>query len=182
MSDDERFKYSDFKEVFGDLQSVHGVRQNKSENLVVLGATLFLFLLGIGTFIGSESYWTIPFCVLPSFLPVCLIVWSIFSNKNDELRIYQNGFTYKSRKKLQTCLWEQIKTYNLRPGEQRETREIEQAIFPLESVEKKNGELIGFAPALRGTNDIAGHYQDFLKIQKAAKRKSKTKINSSGAG
>jgi hypothetical protein len=46
MMEHHHFAFSNFEQVFGKLQSVHRVGRSKSETIIVLSATLFLFLLG----------------------------------------------------------------------------------------------------------------------------------------
>ena len=160
MREDNRFKFSNFDEVFGELMSVYRVKRRKSETTIILSAILFVLIFGVITYVASEDIWTLPICVVIPFLMVCSVVWQLFSTRNDELRIYQNGFTYKSAKKLQSCLWEEIQSYRLRERNNQEILELENGIFPLDSVEKKNGEVIDFENDLPGTPEIINRFEN----------------------
>lgn len=152
---ENRFTYSNFKEVFGKLQSVHRVKRDKFQTIVVPASILLPLLLGIIAYIESQDIWAIPICVLPFLLMFCGIVWHLFSTRKDELRIYKNGFTYKGGKYLQSCLWKEIKTYHHRERNATEIAELENDGFPLGSIEKKNGEIIEFDHDLPGTSEIS---------------------------
>ncbi len=149
-----RFTYSNFKDVFGELQSVHRVRRGIFEIIVIPSLIFFLFLGGIIAYRETQDIWVIPICVLPFFLMFCGIIWHLVSTRKDELKIYQNGFTYKGGKNIQSCLWKEIKTYHHRELNSREIAEFENETFPLSSIEKKNGEIIEFDHDLPGTPEI----------------------------
>ncbi len=154
MQEDNRFKYSNFKEVFGELQSIHRVRRSIFEIIVITLIIFLLFLGGVIAYQETQDIWVIPICMLPFLLMFCGIVWHIFSTRKDELRIYENGFTYKGGKVLHSCLWKEIKSYHHRELNSAEINELENEIFPLGSIEKKNGEIIGFDHDLPGTQEI----------------------------
>jgi len=167
MREDNRFTNSNFDEVFGKLQKVHRVRRGITENIVVPSVLFFLIPFGIITYIATKDYWTIPCCIALPVLMFCLAVWQIFSTRKDELRIYENGFTYKGGKNLQACLWQEIKNCDCRELNDREMAELEDGVFPLGSVEKNNGEVIAFDFDLPGTPEIIARFE-----------KSKTKVKS----
>lgn len=163
MEENNRFKYSNFTEVFGELQKVYRVKRSTAEVIFIPAVLLLLVLFGVLTYIGSEDAWTIPFCVVPPVLMFFLVVWQMFSTRRDELRIYENGFTYKSRKNLQSCLWTEVETYTHRERTSREINQLADELFPLDSVEKKNGELIDFDPDLPGTPEIIARVENRCK-------------------
>jgi hypothetical protein len=150
-----RFRYSNFAEVFGELQNVHRVRRSLSEKLLAPGVLLFLLVFGIITHLANRDVWTIPCCIVIPALLFSIVVWHLFTTRKDELRIYANGFTYQSGRKLQSCLWTEIETCTRREPNQRELIELAGKPNPLASVVKKNGESIAFEPDVPGTHEIA---------------------------
>jgi len=165
MPEKNRFKNSNFDEVFGKLQLIYRVRRGITENIVVPGVLFFLIPFGIITYLSTNDYLTIPCCLVLPVLMFSLMVWHIFSTRKDELRIYENGFTYKGGKKLQTCLWQELKTYQYRERNNAEIAEFENGVLPLGSIEKKNGDVIAFDFDLPGTPEIIARFE-----------KSKTKV------
>jgi hypothetical protein len=161
MPEDNRYKFSNFEEVFGELKSVHKVKRSISLTITVLSALLFVLIFGVITYIASDDILTLPFCVLLPLAMFCFVFWHLFSTKNDQLKIYQNGFTYKNTKTLQACLWDEIKSYERTDLRNRQPKEIEQAIFPLDSIRKTNGEIIDFTNGLEGTTEIERRFKDF---------------------
>ncbi len=170
---DNRFKYSNFDEVFGELQSIQRVKRNKSDTIIVISALLFLLIFGIITYIASEDIWTLPCCVVIPFLLLFMVVRQIFSTKNDELKIYQNGFTYKSSGKYQTCLWSEIESFEHISSRHSNAFDIEQGIHPLESVTKKGGEIIILSDGLSGTTEIETRLKKFKKMPKKRNKRKK---------
>ena len=163
MPENSPFSFSNFSEVFGGLQSVHRVRRSKFEIIFIPAIIFLLFLFGVVTYVASEDVWAIPFCVIVPFLLFCGLIWHLFSTRGDELKIYQNGFTYKSRKKTQACLWKEIKTCHRRERTNQEITELEEGIFPIGAVEKRNGEVIDFTDDLQGMTEIFKRFEKFIK-------------------
>lgn len=125
MMENNRFQFSNFKQVFGKLQSVHRVRRSKFELIVIPSIIFLLFLFGVLIYIASEDVWAIPVCAIAPFLLFCGLVWHLISTGGDELKIYQNGFTYKSKKKTRACLWKEIKNCRRRERANEEILELE---------------------------------------------------------
>ena len=163
MMEHHRFAFSNFEQVFGKLQSVHLVARSKFEIIIIPSIIFLLFLFGVLTYIASEDVLAIPVCVIVPFLLFCGLVWHLFSTRKDELRIYQNGFTYKSKKKTQACLWKEIKTCHRRERTHQEILELERGVFPIGVVEKKNGEVIDFTDDLQGMAEIVKCFEKFIK-------------------
>ena len=153
--EDNRFRYSNFAEVFGELRGVHRVRRGCAENFLPLGALLFLLVFGVITYVASRDAWAIPCCILLPLLLFAAASWHLFSTRSDELRIYEKGFTYQSGRKLQSCLWTEIETCTRREPNNRELGELAADAFPLASVTKKNGDVIAFETDVPGTPEIA---------------------------
>ncbi len=103
-----QFKNSDFDQAFGELISVHRAR---FEWITVLWVFFALVLLVPGLGILSEHYLGGSVCIACS-LPFFYLAWMQFANRRDELRIYQNGFTYTSRNDIQTCLWSEAASFS----------------------------------------------------------------------
>lgn len=173
MPEKNRFQFSNFREVFGELEKVHRVRRSKFQ-IIIIPALIFLLLLGgIIAYTETRDVWVIPFCVLLPFLLFAGLVWHLFSTRRDELRIYENGFTYKGGKNLQACLWSEIKFFYHRELNELEMTELKAGIFPLGSVEKKSGEVIAFDPGLPGTPEITERFE--LDKRKIKRKRSKVK-------
>jgi hypothetical protein len=168
MPEDNRFKYSNFTEVFGELQNIHRVRRSFSEKFLPPAVLFFLIPFGVITYVASRDLWTLPCCVVLPVLLFGLAVWHLFSTRRDELRIYENGFTYKSGKTLHSCLWTEIETLQPRELNNREITELAGALCPLGAVEKKNGARIDFDADVPGTPEIIARFEN-RKLKNNAK-------------
>lgn len=168
---DDRFKFSDFDEVFGELLEVHRVKRSKFEVFAIPAIILVPLIGGVIAYSETRDICVIPVCIVPFTLIFGGLVWHYFSTRHDELRIYENGFTYKSRKKLQSCLWDDIKTYRHRERKDYESAETAENFAPLGVVEKTNGEEINFDDDLTGTQEIIVRYQSRKTKKKIAARK-----------
>jgi len=157
--EDERFKNTNFADVFGELKSVHSPRRGCFENFGIPAILFFLLIFGVLTYVGSQDKLTIPFCIVIPFLLFCMMMWHLYTTRRDELRIYENGFTYKSGHHIQTCLWKEIKICNHRERNDREMAELKENEFPIGSVEKKNGEVIAFETDISGTHEILKRFE-----------------------
>lgn len=91
----------------GELENTYQI--GIIENLFLIFITLFVAVFGILISVVNSDIVAFFICTIPLALPLFIISWNIFQTKNDELKIYQNGFTYQSRKGLQICLWKEIK-------------------------------------------------------------------------
>jgi len=158
MPEDNRFRYSNFAEVYGELQNVYRVRRSLSEQLISPGALLFLLVFGVITYVATRDLWTIPCCIVVPLLLFSMVVWHLFSSRKDELRIYEHGFTYQSGRNLQSCLWTEIETCTRRQPTDREVMELAAEADSLSSVVKKNGEQIAFETDVPGTTEIAKRF------------------------
>lgn len=160
MPENDQFQYSNFKEVFGELQSVHRIKRSLIQTVVIPSLIFFLFLGGVIAYRETRDWLVIPVCALPFLFLFCGLVWNLFSTRKDELNIYENGFTYKSGKNIEACLWSEIKFCYHRERNQTEIENSEYNIFPLGSVEKKNGEVIKFEHELPGTPEILKRFEN----------------------
>ena len=154
METNNRFKNTNFNEVYGPLRNVYTVRRSFSDKFLPLGALFFLVVFGVITYVAADDWLTVPCCVVLPVLMFAMASWQLFSTRGDELRIYENGFTYKSGKNLQASLWTEIKECRIRERSEREIRELTDGETPLGAVEKKNGETIAFETDVPGTEEI----------------------------
>ncbi len=121
---------------------------------------LGLSVLGIVMFLGVHTVFekivSAVFLAVVS-LPLIFLIIRTAPTIFDELRVYENGFTYKSRKGLQTCLWSQVKDRSdiLDIGDR----------LKVTSVEKRNKEKIVFAFKMRGL-DVVRHELDEYEFSK----------------
>jgi hypothetical protein len=159
MEENNRFTNSNFREVFGELENVYRLERSKAEIILIPGVLFFLLAFGVITYVANRDLWTIPCCIVVPLLLFSLVVWQFISTRKDELRIYENGFTYRAAKNLQSCLWTEITTYHHRERNNREITEPAGDVFPLGAVEKKNGERIDFDHDLPGTPDIIARFE-----------------------
>ncbi len=115
-------------------------------------AVFFLFLFGLLTFVASEDIFSLAVCALPPFILFCVLAWSLFSDRNDELTVFENGFTYKDKKETVSCLWDEIEDYrtttrgNLLTG-----------------IKKENGPWIEFAHEMQGLDELQPHLRTVIK-------------------
>jgi hypothetical protein len=126
--------------MLGELENTYQI--GIGENLFLVIVTLFVAIFGILIFVANKDITAFFICTIPLALPLFIICWNFFQTKNDELKIYQNGFTYQSRKGLQICLWKQIKY-------------IEKNRFgQLNGVRKKNDKIISVDISSKGKNKL----------------------------
>src|SRR5215213_5912740 len=159
MEENNRFTNSNFREVFGELENVYRVQRSTAEIILIPGVLFFLLIFGVITYVANRDLWTIPCCIVVPLLLFSLVVRQFVSTRKDELRIYENGFTYHAAKNLQSCLWTEIKTYHHRERNSREITELADDVFPLGAVEKKNGERVDFDSDVPGTPDIISRFE-----------------------
>jgi len=158
MEENNRFKNSNFSEVYGELRNVYKVRRGYADKFLAPGALLFLVVFGVITYVATRDWLTIPCCIVVPILMFALASWQLFTTRRDELRIYENGFTHKSGNDLQACLWTEIKDCRLRERNEREMNELADGTIPLAAIEKKNGKTIDFDSDLPGTNEISARF------------------------
>jgi hypothetical protein len=115
---------------------------------------------GLLMFLGVDSIFekvvsAVFFAVVS--LPLVFLLIRTVPTVFDELRVYENGFTYKSRKGMQTCLWNQVKDRAdvLDTGNR----------LKVTSIVKRNNEKIVFAFQMRGL-DVVRHELDEYEFSK----------------
>jgi hypothetical protein len=114
-----------------------------------------LALLGFAILWGASGWKVYVSAVVFVLLsaPLLFILWRTIPTWRDELQVYENGFTYKSRKGLQTCLWKQI---SYAGGELDTGNRLK-----FTSVEKRGGEKIDLAYKMRGRDLLDHLYSDY---------------------
>lgn len=115
-------------------------------------AVLFLFLFGLLTFVATYDIFSLAVCAVPPFILFCILAWSLFSDRNDQLTIFDNGFTYKDRKETVSCLWDEIEDY----------RTITRGDL-LTGIKKENGPWIEFAHEMQGLEELQPHLRTVIK-------------------
>lgn len=172
---DRRFANTDFAEVFGRLEKTHPLRRGCLDDAFVLGSLLFLFGFGLITYIASSDVIAIPICVVVPLFIFLGALWTVVASRGDELRIYENGFTYRCGRKLRICLWRDIRSFRRREPNHLELGILPDDAVPLLSVEKSDGETIAFDPEQTGTHEIFERLND-NKAKPADVRQAKSSI------
>ncbi len=162
MLENNSIELSSCNQTLGELQSIYRVKINVwyfFPHLILF----FVSLIGLGLFLSSgdgfKKYLSILACTVLS-LPFLWTVWFTLRSVRDELKVYEKGFTYKSLKRVQSCLWSEIKDGGF--VQDFDGRNL------MTSVVKKNNAKINFAYKMQGLDEINRRYDDeiFRKIEK----------------
>ena len=164
-------KHTDIDAAFGDLIEI---RRAKPAWVLITIFTFFGLILlapGIGL-ITEAAYLTGIVCVAFS-LPCFWLVWFQFSLSRDELSILQNGFTYKSRGRMQKCLWQDVRSLTFASGKSNTfTVSVSSALSgsrgTLVAVRKTSEELIELNEYLRCEAEMIDAIKAFRKTERAA--------------
>lgn len=175
MAERDRFQFSNFDELFGELQSVHRLRRNIFHTMIVPALLFFISLGGVIAYRETGDFWALPFCALPFFVLFCGVIWHSFVVRRDELRIYENGFSYRTRKKIQTCLWSEIFFFDVREFNEFENPETDIKLYPLGYVVKNNDETINFDFYMTGTPLLAERFRNSKSAPRKKSEKTKDK-------
>jgi len=130
----------------GPIEGTYRVRNSWTEFLVVAGVGCLAVLTLL--FVIAEPGIGSLICFAPFGLGTAVLVWRMVADRNDELTIYQNGFTYRDRKGTQQCLWEEIEDYRMAS-----------AGDDLVGLKKMDGPWINFAGGMTGTDQLKPHRQ-----------------------
>lgn len=171
----DRFQFSNFDELFGELHSVHRSKPSKFQTIIVPAILFLLFLGGIVVYRASGEFWTLPVCALPFLVLLCGVLRNLFVVRRDELRIYENGFLLRSGDNLKTCLWTELYFFDLRQLSEPEKEKKNKKDRPLAYVAKQNGENINFGLSMTGTHLIAEKFKKFKSGNQGKSKKSKNK-------
>ena len=142
------------EEPLGQLNAIFHVKFNAAY-FIPHAALSLLALLGFAIFWGASGWKVyVSAAVFALFsLPFLYAVWLTIPTLWDELRVYENGFTYSSRRGLQTCVWKQI----VDVGGEVDTGNRSK----FTSVTKRNGERIVFAYKMRGRDLLDHLYSEY---------------------
>ena len=122
-----------------------------------------IFLLMFPAFMGVAAIFAIPeiigktICGGAGILPVIVYVWFLFSDRRDELKIYENGFSYRNKKQTVECLWEQIEDYSTLLGP---FAKLPQSLI---SIKKANGPWISIDADMQGKEWLDPHLRIDVK-------------------
>ncbi len=136
MPKDKRHKSLKSLDALGTLHGVHHVKKSIWWKRFLFFITALFLLVTVASYLFAPDTSSIFICTLPLVLLAfvfLMMLRSAFLTGNDELRIYDDGFAYRSRSKTQTCRWEEIVHFQKHDG------------VHLLSVEKASGEMISFA-------------------------------------
>ena len=105
--------------------------------------------VGLVMFFGTTGWERIASVILLLFLstPLAFLLWRTIPTVFDELRLYEQGFVYKSRKGMQTCLWSQIENPDVILDTDNRLK--------FTSITTKENEVIRFAFKMRGLDVLA---------------------------
>jgi len=135
----------------GPLKATYYVKRRVGD-YIPLAAVLFVAVFGVGTFLVSRDILALFVCSLPPVIALVMLAWTLYSSRRDELKIFENGFTYQSRKELISCLWNEIEDYSL-----------ERRSSVISGVKKENGPWISFASEMQGLEDLRPYLRTLVK-------------------
>lgn len=120
----------------GASRGVYGVKAGLGWRILLIFGILFSLGTAVVSVFALPRLSSVVVCTLPMLI-LAAVFTKIFrdalASRDAELRMFENGFTYSSDGKRQTCLWEDV--HDIR----RDRRSHE-----LLWVEKKDGEMIIF--------------------------------------
>jgi len=106
----------------GALLAVYPMRNRRSE-LLILSLPAFLLLIAVFLLFGALSMDRDPQdvatglgCVTAALAFGALMLWVARGDRDDELRIHQDGFAYRHARKVQECRWDEIVDFQHRRG------------------------------------------------------------------
>jgi hypothetical protein len=138
-------------QTLGELKATYHV---KNSVFVFFPLALLLLVAGFGVLmpVANNNAWLIPVCSVPMIIPFFVYLWTLMGARKDELNVFENGFTYRSRKGLVSCLWDEIEDYSVVPHGPE-----------ISGIKKENGPWISFAGNMQGTDDLYPHLRTVVK-------------------
>ena len=125
----------------GELQKVYRVKLGCTQ-LFLFGFVLVPWIFLTIGMIATGSPIPLIF-IIPLSAAFFFLLGSYSQERHDEMRVYENGFTYfKVRKGLQTCFWSEIEYF------------IKARWNVVDGVRKKNGETIYWSSNMPGVDDL----------------------------
>jgi hypothetical protein len=134
----------------GPVVGVYRVRHG-SESFLPLGAVLFLFAVGSISLVAVPDIMGKVICMGIPGIVFFIVFWSVISQWNEEMTVHANGFSYKDRKGIINCTWDEIVDYSTttRGG-------------TLAGVKKDDGTWIGIASDMQGLDLIKPHLRKVI--------------------
>ncbi len=130
----------------GELENIYRVKYG-FWTIALYSFLFFPWILFTAGMFATKSFILLIF-VIPLSALFFGMLSSSFKERNNELNIYQNGFTYKSRKGLQSCLWNEIADCR----HEKWTKEII-------DIKKETGEWINFASSIKGLDELKSKWE-----------------------
>lgn len=154
IPEDERATEEDLQsqsQTLGALKATYWVKRGVLD-YIPIAAVLFLAVFGVGTFLVSRDVLALFVCSLPPVLAFVMLAWTLISTRRDELKIFENGFTYQTRKGLISCLWDEIEDFSItRRGS------------TISGIKKEHGPWISFANEMQGLEDLRPYLRTVVK-------------------
>ncbi len=175
MSGIDRFRRSNFNAIYGELLGVHKTKRRLSETVLIPAVLLSLLFFEIITYLAAEDFFALPLCVGIPLVMFAAVICHLLKTRTDELKICENGFTYKSNGNLKASLWKEIAQFHYSFSRSRDQIDVEMGRDTIESVEKLDGETISFTIGLSGREILEAEYKRF---KWAPKRRRKVRRRS----
>lgn len=155
----------------GRLVSTRQAKPNLALIVLFIFLGLILLIPGIGL-LSEKAYVVGSVCLILSLPFFCLASFQ-FSLGQDELRIYQNGFAYKRRGRVQKCLWPDIESLTFATGKSNTSKlpvstAVRDSRGTLVAVRANSGELIQFNENLRCESELIDAIKAFRKTGRAS--------------
>jgi hypothetical protein len=113
--------------------------------------------------VGVAAIFAVPeivgkiLCSVPTILPIIVYVWLLFSERRDEMKVFENGFSYRTKKQTTECLWEQIEDYTVAGAA------LSKLPDDLTAIKKEDGPWITIAMEMQGKELIEPHLRTLIK-------------------
>ncbi len=164
----------------GSLVSTRQAKPNLALTVLFIFLGLILLRPGIGL-LSEKAYVVGSVCLILS-LPFFCLAWFQFSLVQDELRIYQNGFAYRGRGRVQKCWWPDVEFLTFAIGKSNtSTLPVSTAVRDsrgtLVAVGTNSGELIQFNENLRCESELIDAIKAFRKTGRSSGRPESAKEN-----
>jgi len=135
----------------GEIKATYHVK-NTLFDLFPLALLLLVAGFGVLMPVANNNALLIPVCSVPMAIPFVVYLWTLIRTKRDELKIFENGFTYQSRKELVSCLWDEIEDYST----VRRSTDIS-------GIKKEYGPWISLASNMQGTDELRPYLRTLVK-------------------
>lgn len=137
----------------GMLKATYHTGRNAVQ-LIPMAALLLVAAFGVLLPIANKNWWLAPACTLPMALPFVIYVWTFLRTKNDELQVFENGFTYRTGRETVSCLWDEIVDYATARRSSTPT-----------GIKKEDGKWINVAFQMQGLDDLRPHLRTVITLK-----------------